>query len=327
MANHKISDLAKKIYGASDDRVKELEQMYGASQQQINDILSRFIADKSNWKGKAPKADIQKFMSQLQQLYKASSSGNQQLLDVVFNNKPLKTNGDLATASVNFAMVQLAIARKKQLADTLKVIPQEVRTNKYKAASKQVVKQLKQQLKRDPTKEEVAKSVGTDEQPYWYKLTQKAVKEVLEQNYRGTDPDSSINKEVIDTMRKLDEIVNKAIVNHQAPQDYAKEVNRLLTGEGTGGEGSLARAKMIVRTHAANTYIRSKQDDFKRRGVTMYKNQSILGSNTCTSCEDMDGTKFKVANMEPGVNAPPFHPNCQCDIVEIPDDDYSSIFD
>ncbi|ANK59822.1 minor capsid protein [Loigolactobacillus backii] len=328
MAQHNISDLAKKIYGASDARVKQLEQMYSASQGQINDIISRFIADKRNWQANAPKDEISHFMQQLQNLMSNATPDNQQLLRVTYDNKPLKSNHDLLTASVNYVMIQLAMSRKQQLSDTTGSIPQEVRSNKFKAVSNKVTKQLKQQIKRDPTTDEVNTQIAkTMNNPYHKGLTQKAVSKILASNYKGQDPNSSINSEVIQTMRKLDGIVDQALKNHQKPQDYAKQVNKLLTGQDVSTNGSMGRAAMILRTQAADTYMESKKSDFHSRGVAKYMNQSILAESTCNDCEDMDGTVFNVDDMEQGVNAPPFHPNCQCDIVEVPDDDYSSIFD
>lgn len=328
MAQHNISDLAKKIYGASDQRVKQIEQMYTASQRQINDIVARFIADKRNWQAKAPKDEINHFMQQLQLLMSNASPDNQQLLRVTYDNKPLKSNGDLLNASVNYVMITLAMSRKQQLADTVTSIPQEVRSNKFKAVSSKATAQLKKQLKRDPTKDEInTKIAKTLNNPYHKGLTQKAVSNIIASKYKGQDPNSSINSEVVQTMRKLDEIISQAIKNHQRPQDYTKLVNKLLTGQNGNTNGSMGRASMILRTQAANTYMESKKADFQSRGIAKYMNQSILAESTCGDCEAMDGTIFNVEDMEQGVNAPPFHPNCQCDIIEVPDDDYSSIFD
>lgn len=52
----KLTDLAKRIYGASDKRVKELEKMYNATEIEIEGIISHFISDDDNWNLQAPTA-------------------------------------------------------------------------------------------------------------------------------------------------------------------------------------------------------------------------------------------------------------------------------
>lgn len=44
----------------------------------------------------------------------------------------------------------------------------------------------------------------------------------------------------------------------------------------------------------------------------------ILGSldiKTCTKCGEMDGKVFQTSHAKPGVNLPPFHDGCRCEIV------------
>lgn len=363
MATHNLPELAKKIYGASDERVKQIQQMYMASQTQINDIISRFIADERNWSSKAPKAEIQQFMDQLRALAQSASDSDKTLMKTVYDNKPMKTNADLLTASVNLVMVQLAMSRKKQLTEAVQVIPQEVHTAHYQKAKDQIVTDLKHYIKQIPTgKTSVSMSVknkvisspakrlesdknGTDElrqrsieqkaekqlygKGYHPKMTQKAISKIVTGNYyKGTNPYTSINEDTARIMLKLNKLAITALKNHQKPQDYSKEIGKLLTGQGISTNGAMSKAATIMRTQAAYIFGQSKLKEFKSHGATRYRNVSVESETTCDFCgNEMDGTEFNIEDAEPGVNMFPFHPNCQCDIEEVPDDDYESMMD
>ena len=49
--------------------------------------------------------------------------------------------------------------------------------------------------------------------------------------------------------------------------------------------------------------------------VTSYEVVSTLDKSTCEKCGEMDGKVFQVSHVKPGINLPPFHDGCRCDIV------------
>ncbi|WP_054651376.1 minor capsid protein [Lacticaseibacillus pantheris] len=374
MAKHSVSALAKEIYGASDDRVKQLQQLYTATQTQIVQLIDHFIADDRNWTSKAPASEVRAFMQQLQALAdSASDDSAKKLMDVTFNGKPVpSTNGDLLNASINYAMINLALAKQRQVSDVYQSVPNQVYDNKYsKPASIPKGTDLNAATKSAPVYTEAEQSDAlkkandvlgrvslvqhgtttheslttpthkTSSTPqnganlrravsptpggrrYTPALTRQTLFKIKANYYKGTDPYKAINEAASQAMLKLNHLVEQAVRNHQKPQDYTQQVMRLLTGGGTKSNGDMGKAASLIRTQAAHVYTQSKLSRFSDNGATQYQVVAIDAESTCDYCEnDMDGTIFNIDDAEPGLNCPPFHPNCQCDIIEVPSDNY-----
>ena len=64
----------------------------------------------------------------------------------------------------------------------------------------------------------------------------------------------------------------------------------------------------IVQTQAKKFY-------FKTHGIDQYQIVLSENSNICEKCQEMDGKIFHIDELEVGVTAPPFHPNCGCTMV------------
>lgn len=87
---------------------------------------------------------------------------------------------------------------------------------------------------------------------------------------------------------------------------------------------SLSRADTLVRTEMAHIQTQAAKKRYEDYGLTYYE---ILGNDddTCgnhgVDCHELDGKRFMYAEMVPGKNAPPFHPNCKCCIVPVVETD------
>lgn len=83
---------------------------------------------------------------------------------------------------------------------------------------------------------------------------------------------------------------------------------------------SYSRANTLVRTELAHVQTMAAKQRYEDYGLKYYE---ILGNdddscgNHSVDCHKMDGKRFSYAEMNVGVNAPPFHPNCRCAIVPI----------
>lgn len=84
---------------------------------------------------------------------------------------------------------------------------------------------------------------------------------------------------------------------------------------------SYSRANTLINTEMTRIQVQAARDRYTDYGLTYYE---ILGNedDTCgnehgVDCHEYDGKRFLLAEMQVGVNAPPFHPNCRCDIIPI----------
>lgn len=325
MANtDKLTDLAKEIYGNSDKRVKELEQMYNATQIEIEGIISRFVSDDDNWNLPAPKSLKKRLMGELEEMYKNAGGDDKALISASMSDRKLTTITDAVQVSAGIALIRLAQKRREQLADSLQVIPRLVIQKGYQQVRQRTRKQFAKKYGRQPTPIEHEYELARRYPAKYHKpLAQNSVSKMVRKYGSGIDTNASISRDTVAVMNKVNNMVTDILQNHRKPQDYRRELSNIITG-GKNSKGALGNAERLLRTESAYTFANSLQDDYKSRGVKYFTNQANLSKNTCKFCERMDGKTFKVSEMQPGVNCFPFHPNCQCDIIEATKEDIES---
>ncbi len=85
---------------------------------------------------------------------------------------------------------------------------------------------------------------------------------------------------------------------------------------------SLSNARRLVQTESAFFTEQATMDSYKASGIVeKYEILATLDSKTSPICQDMDGKVFRLSEMEVGVTAPPFHPNCRTTTVPYFDDE------
>lgn len=75
---------------------------------------------------------------------------------------------------------------------------------------------------------------------------------------------------------------------------------------------SLSSAKRLIYTEHNYFCTLAKNDGYKECGIDEYEIICTLDSLTCSKCGAKDKEHYPISEMEIGVNAPPFHPNCRC---------------
>ena len=83
------------------------------------------------------------------------------------------------------------------------------------------------------------------------------------------------------------------------------------------------KAGRLVMTESAFFATESQKDAFRELGVKYFSVSATFDRDTCSDCGYREGEKIPMDLYEVGVTAPPFHPNCRCDIV--PEDTYGDI--
>ena len=86
-------------------------------------------------------------------------------------------------------------------------------------------------------------------------------------------------------------------------------------------DASKYNAGRLVMTESA--YVSAEADGhvYQELDVEQFEVDAALDGTTCGVCGDMDGRHFPRSEYQPGLNAPPFHPNCRCTTVPYIDDD------
>lgn len=71
------------------------------------------------------------------------------------------------------------------------------------------------------------------------------------------------------------------------------------------------KARRLVHTETSYFNACSACQSYKDLGIERVEIIETLDSRTCETCGGLDGTVIPLAQYEPGVTVPPFHPNCR----------------
>lgn len=80
-------------------------------------------------------------------------------------------------------------------------------------------------------------------------------------------------------------------------------------------EVSYSYARRLAVTESARVYSEAQKSNYETNGVEEFEVMTEL--KACPICQPFNGKIFKVSEMVPALNAPPFHPNCRCTTVPV----------
>lgn len=292
-------ELLKMVYGRENQYTLQLRRLFRRANHHVRAEMSAFLAKQANWSSKAKKEQIQLAVDELEQF----DDDVQPLTSYYRSSLTLghPKQGDVVTAMVAVPLIGVASAMHKMVHHTGGRIPQEVRHTTM------VQNHVTPELHKVPPKYDL--------------VLQKAVSQVMVQR-NGVH--TTINRDIQQTISKIKEVCKKASTDTDAKHDYAKDVDRILTGK-NGKGGASALAQTIMRTETCRQLNGTTIGDFKARGVKRYRFLSLEASTTCAECSHMDGNTYEVEDAEEGVNLPPMHPNCHCWIEPVEDTDISDL--
>ena len=78
-------------------------------------------------------------------------------------------------------------------------------------------------------------------------------------------------------------------------------------------------AERLMRTEMRRVQTEVQKQSFERNGYDEY--MFIAEPSCCPECATLNGQHFYVRDMQPGMNAPPMHPNCRCSTAAYMDPD------
>lgn len=76
---------------------------------------------------------------------------------------------------------------------------------------------------------------------------------------------------------------------------------------------SYGYARRLAVTESARVYSEAQKSNYEANGVEWFEVMTEL--KACKICQPFNGKIFKVSELVPALNAPPFHPNCRCTTV------------
>ena len=76
---------------------------------------------------------------------------------------------------------------------------------------------------------------------------------------------------------------------------------------------SYGYARRLAVTESARVYSEAQKANYKANDVEEFEVMTEL--KACHICQPFNGKIFKVSELVPALNAPPFHPNCRCTTV------------
>lgn len=129
----------------------------------------------------------------------------------------------------------------------------------------------------------------------------------------------SWSQRIWDNTARLQETLNEGLVHCVVTGKKPTELKKILQER---FNVSYNRADALVRTEMAHIQTQAAKKRYEDYGLKEYE---ILGNdddscgNHSVDCHKMDGKRFLYSEMQVGVNAPPFHPNCKCCITPVID--------
>lgn len=76
-------------------------------------------------------------------------------------------------------------------------------------------------------------------------------------------------------------------------------------------------AECLMRTETSYVQNQTAAQSYRDAGCTDYEILTAQDRRTCRRCAAQNGKRYPFTAMQPGENAPPFHPNCRCTILPV----------
>lgn len=82
------------------------------------------------------------------------------------------------------------------------------------------------------------------------------------------------------------------------------------------------QSSLMRLVYTEGTYVSrmAQVEELKREGFDSYTMQAVHDGRTCEQCHGVEGKTFRFEDMQVGVNFPPIHPYCRCQISPAVDD-------
>lgn len=301
MTDKEWFDRLNKVFNPNSPSVQRLRAAVDQAERQQEVTLDHYFNNGLKWSDKADSKDVEAVFNALRELRdQARTMSQKEVLGALFNDLPYKTNRDMAKleSRVNIARLGLTVNQRLQ------------------AEQNNIVQR-------------VTSLRGRSNQGYNSQLRRRALMRIAVQTGNDTDTLPLVFKHMQSLSLDLDKVIDYQVQNHMNPNSLKKaakealEANKQWNYKSDGWRNEVQKRYMRTKsdvervfvTEAKVTQVKSSAKLFKSQGYRYVKVMTRDNPHTCRFCEGMDGTKVKIDEIQVGINVPPFHPRCACNII------------
>ena len=149
----------------------------------------------------------------------------------------------------------------------------------------------------------------------FYSMDSDAVRRFVDTVWTGN---TSYSQRIWDNTETLASYVaqdmSKALARGDSYQRIAKALEKRFV--------DVPQSSLMRLVYTEGTYVSrmAQVEELKREGFDSYIIEVVHDERACEECEGVNGSTFRFEDMQVGVNFPPLHPYCRCQIAPAVDD-------
>ena len=149
----------------------------------------------------------------------------------------------------------------------------------------------------------------------FYSMDSDAVRRFVDTVWTGN---TSYSQRIWDNTETLASYVaqdmSKALARGDSYQRIAKALEKRFV--------DVPQSSLMRLVYTEGTYVSrmAQVEELKREGFDSYTMQAVHDGKACEQCHGVEGKTFRFEDMQVGVNFPPLHPYCRCQIAPAVDD-------
>lgn len=149
----------------------------------------------------------------------------------------------------------------------------------------------------------------------FYSVDSDAVRRFVDTVWTGN---TSYSQRIWDNTETLASYVaqdmSKALARGDSYQRIAKALEKRFV--------DVPQSSLMRLVYTEGTYVSrmAQVEELKREGFDSYTIEVVHDERACEECEGVSGSTFRFEDMQVGVNFPPLHPYCRCQIAPAVDD-------
>lgn len=294
----------------AEERARELAdkrvayQLHGVYQQHINNIK---LEIDSFWQRYADKEGITKLEAK-------QRADRLDMVNVEFKAKQLVERANLLrqrgqkVTSKDFTKAEndlMKLYNLKMKTSRLEVLQANIKLHQYDLALSEfeiIDKHLTESIRRENlfSAGVLNMTIGS------FEASKVSADTIIYANFYG----SNWSTNIWTRQNELRDIVKKGVADTVL---RGKGTNVLINNLRKEFDVSYGYARRLAVTESARVYSEAQKANYEVNGVEEFEIMTEL--KACQICQPFNGKIFKVSELVPALNAPPFHPNCRCTTV------------